>query len=107
MPIAIKNPRDLLAQIRRQSKPKAPSKSDISRLHALASDNIEPILDADFPDVGGNVPGLLQVNPVLAISEANASWFARHGGSLALNRALNAYRASQRSRRNRRSTVAH
>jgi len=106
MPTATKTPRDLLAQIRRLPKPKASSKADLIRLRALASDNIEPIPDADSPDVGRDDPGLIQVNPVLAISTANASWFARHGGSLALNRALNAYRASQRGRGNRRDTVA-
>ena len=101
MPTATKNPLEVLSRIRRLPKLPPPTAADLIRLRALASDNIEPVPDADSPEVDLDDPRVFQVNPVLFINARNASWFARHGGSVALNRALNAYRASQRSRRTR------
>jgi len=63
----------------------------MARLRAVAADTTEPVADADSPDVGTRDPGLTQINPALAINVRNAAWFARHGGTRALNQALRAW----------------
>jgi hypothetical protein len=74
----------------------ASSRADLARLRALAASHIEPTPDDESPSVGRDEPGLVQINPSLELSAQNAAWFARHGGSAALNRALNAYRSGLR-----------
>ncbi len=108
MPIATANPVDLLRRLRRLPALPASSRSDLARLRALAASHVEATPDAESPDVGGDDPRVVQFNPTLEISPQNVAWFASHGGSVALNRALNAFRASQRQtpqRRVRRRSV--
>lgn len=91
MPTATKNPPDLLARLRRLPALRRPTAADLARLRAVASDVTEPVADADSPDVGAHDPKLIQANPALAINVRNAAWFARHGGTRALNQALRAW----------------
>jgi len=95
MPTATKNPADILARLRRLPSLPPSSPQDLARLRVVAAENIEPVPDADSPDVGTDAPGLIQINPALEISPRNAAWFARHGGTRALNRALRAWIATQ------------
>ena len=106
MPTATnKSPAALLAglrRLRRLSPPPQPTPADLARLRSLAADESEPVPDADSPEVGVNDPRIIQVNP-LQISRRNAAWYAQHGGSDELNRALDAHRAALRSQQTSRS----
>ena len=95
MPTATNHPADVLARLRRLPSLPPASAADLARLRAVAAENIEPVPDADSPDVGSDETGLIQVNPVLEINARNAAWFARHGGTRALNRALRAWIETQ------------
>ena len=91
MPTAMKSPADRLARLRRLPALPPATGRELARLQVLAASHVEPVPDADSPDVGTDEPGLVQVNPSLEISTRNAVWFAQHGGSRALNQALRAW----------------
>ena len=88
MPTAMKSPADRLARLRRLPALAPMRGGDRARLRALASSQVEPVPDDESPEVLPGMPGVEQVNPTLAISPRNAAWFARHGGTKALNQAL-------------------
>ena len=91
MPTAMKSPADRLARLRRLPAVPPVTGAELARLQALASSHVEPVPDADSPDVGCDAQGVAQINPSLTINAKHAAWFARHGGTRALNQALRAW----------------